>query len=257
MNRVDRAARERPGLYPFGTEPEGNPWKLTAAKERKAPFEVRLRSIWKYIVRRALRFAAVLTERERSNLDAEDLASEITAALLEKDHKWEPDRARYVTFAENIIANVLSAKREQARVVAAPANAAGRLRRYQERHAAGTLSPEATRTMHAIEAALGEVEAVAADADPTFGSERDRQGPSSLHLTKQTNAEINEAIRELQDPRQALILGKTFGLYGCDEQTTREIADSIGGSAQEVRSIQARAKTALRKRIEKLRKEKT
>ncbi len=256
MNRIDRAAERDPALYPFGTEPKGNPWKLTAKQERKANFETRLRSIWKYVVRRARRFCATLTDRERSQMDAEDLVGEIVASLLEKDAKWNPERGRYVTFAESVMRNVLSLKREHARVVAAPANAAGRLRQYQELYAQGKLSPASTRTMRAIEGALGETETVSPTVDPPFGADREHNGHTTLAATRTMETEVSEALRTLDDPRQCLVLGRTYGLFGGDEQTPKQIADAIGTDSNAVRNLQGRAKNAMRRRIEKLREAK-
>lgn len=246
--RLERASQREPGLYPFGTAPIE---RLSIEAERAAPFEVRLRSVWKYIVQRAKRFTSTLSERERAHLDAEDLVSEIVVSLIEKDHKWNPTRARYVTFCETVMRNVLSIKREQARVVVAPANAQGRLKKYRQLFAEGKLSVESQITMRAIEAALGELETVNTAAEPSFGDDRprdDTDGP----MKPPSTSEVKEALKGLTDPRHALVLGQSYGLYG-EEKTTRQIADQIGSDPKAVRALAGRAKNALRQRIEKLR----
>ena len=249
MSRIERAAEREPGLYPFGTTP---PPSLTAEEEAVAPFEDRLKSIWRYIVRRTKRFCSTLNERELAHLDPEDLAAEIVVALLEKDHKWDPQRARYVTFCESVMRNVISVRREQARVVAAPANSSGRLKRYRELAAQGKLSAVSKLTMRAIEAALGDTEPVGPSVDPSFGADRDQGDTPELSKA----VEIMEAIRGMEDPRQALVLGQGFGLFGTEERGAAEIGEKLGMDARQVRALQGRAKTALRRRIEKLRESK-
>ncbi len=248
MTRVERDAELRPGLYAFGTGPLK---RLTAAEEAVAPFENRLRSAWRYLVKRAKRWIATLSDRERAHVEAEDLLNEIVIALLERDHKWRPERGGYVTFAEQVARNVLSAKREQARVVDAPSNALGRLKVYRKRQEAGTLGPASALTMRAIECALGDSERVGPTTEPTYGDslhrERDEPPTPVTH-------EVVRALRGLDNPTHALVLGKTFGLYGGDEQSTTEIAADLGSNARTVYAIKGRAKAALRRRIEQLRK---
>ncbi len=245
MNRIERAAERDPGLFAFGTRPLK---RLSAAEERDAPFEDRLRSVWSYIVERSARFATGLSVRERAHLDSVDLVQEVVVSLLEKDHKWDIAKGRYVTFCEAVMRNVLSVQLEQARVVGAPANAHGRLKEYHRREAAGTLGKASRLTMRAIEAALGEVDDVGPVCEPVFGGDRDTSSPETPADTV-----VTRAIRSLADPGHALVLGKTYGLFGGEEQTAREIAAATGGDPKQVQSLQGRAKTAIRKRIEKLR----
>ncbi len=250
MNRLERAAQREPWAYPFGTEPLT---RLSAEEERGAPVEQRLRSHWPFIVRRAKRFCFTLSDRERAHLDAEDLVSDIVTALLEKDAKWDRGRGRYVTFCEQVVRNVLSIKREQARVVTAPQDAVGRLRRYRELYAEGTLSEQSIATMHAIEAALGDVDTICPEMDTPFRPESNGHEREGGPAPASWERAIKDAIRTMPDPRQAMVIAKTFGLFGVEPATTRELATLIGGSAQHVRALQGRAKTAIRRRIERLR----
>jgi hypothetical protein len=154
---LERAARRNPALYAFGTKPLK---RLTYEEEAVAPFEDRLRSVWAYLVKRARRFTATLSERERAHLGTDDLLGAIVLRLVERDAKWDISRGRYITFCERLIQNAIVMERERARVVRAPSNALARLARYRVMDKEGTLGPGQRITMGAIEAALGETEVV-------------------------------------------------------------------------------------------------
>ncbi len=248
MTRLERDALEYPGLYAFGTAPLV---PMARDCEAGAPFEARLKSVWPYIVRRARRFAATLSDRERANLEAEDLVQRITLALVERDAKWEPARGRYITFAERVIRNVVVIERERARVVEAPSNAVSRLRTYRDLAAQGKITAKQRETMLAIEGVLGETEAVRGQgpSSPDWGDTGGDVGRCG-----EMRAEVVAAIRTLALPLQAYVLARSCGLFDGLTLTTEEIAAGLPGvDAKRVRSLQARGKTSLRDRINRLR----
>ncbi len=235
-------------MFPFGTQPLD---RLSREAEAVAPFEERLRSVWRYLVKRVKRFSACLSEHERSHMGPGDLVNDVVIALLEKDQLWSIERGRYVTFAEQVMRNVLSEKREDARVVSAPSNAYGRLRNYHGLHAQEILSARSTITMRAIEAVLATPEALNEDLDPAF---KEMLRSDCNDIPDPANTELTQAIRDLGDPRQSLVLGKTYGLFGGSEETPEQIARRLRSTSKAVKNLQARAKTALRRRIQAMRR---
>lgn len=254
MNRIERAARKEPALYAFGTKPLR---RLSAEEERGAPFEDRLVSVWGYIVKRARRFVATLSERERAHLGADDLVSAIVLDLLqkEKDSRWNPDRGRYVTFVEQVIRNVTAEERERARVVRAPSNARSRLEGYRAMAREGTLKRGQEATMRAIESVLGEVEGVSVAAGPVTDPGLTPGDAAREESAARDGRDVITALRSLEDPLHALVLARSWGLFGSESFTPTEIARSLpeGYDAKKVRSIRVRAETSLRSKIRKLR----
>ncbi len=114
------------------------------------PFEDRVKSIWPFLVRRCSSFHASLKPREKTNYDPEDILSEVWVALAEKDHKWEPSRGKYITYAGAIMDREFSSIRDKARTVEAPRNSAGRLKRYVADALDGTISGQRARTADAL-----------------------------------------------------------------------------------------------------------
>jgi DNA-directed RNA polymerase sigma subunit (sigma70/sigma32) len=242
-SRLERAARQSPGLFPFGTEILP---RLTREEELTASFEVRLKSIWAYIVERAQRSVARMSGRERAHLDAEDLVDEIVCELLKKDEKWDPLRARYITFVGAVMRSVIIDERERARVVRAPANARARLERYRRLEAKGELKPGPRETMIAIRRCLGEVEAVHQRAGATVATVAEGR--------LDRRRELIEGLRGL-GPVHALVLAARFGLFDGPTRTAAELGGILPGrpNPRAIRDLEAGAVEALKGRLQRIR----
>lgn len=222
LSALQRAALEHPALYPFGTDIYTF---LDSESERSAPFEVRLRSIWRYIVRRVQRFARTLKPREAAILDVEDVVHSVAARLVEKDHLFDPTRGRYSTFVDAVIGSVLTNCHEQARAVSGPANSYSRLKKYRERQQNGTMTRSMEATMKSIECVMGD-----------FDSWDDTIAASSGEDDVDVQA-IVAALRSLDNPLYVWILVRKNGLLGNPQLTIKEISVQIGITSDEVKAI--------------------
>lgn len=252
MNPLEKAARKDPALFAFGTDPLK---RLTAEEEIDAPFEARLVSVWAYIVRRARRFTATLSQRERAHLGTDDLVNAIVLSLIEKDRKWDPRRGRYVTFAEAVARTTIVSERERSRVVRAPSNARERLERYRRMDREGTLAPGPRETMHAIEYALGEVEAIQPRTDPATDRAQTPREAAEQEATTTASRDILAVLKSIENPLEALVLARSWGLFGAIPMSAAEIAATLpqGMDARKVRIVKARTEESLPERIRRLR----
>jgi DNA-directed RNA polymerase specialized sigma24 family protein len=235
---LERDASEYPALYPFGVEVVAF---LSAEDEVDAPFEARLRSVWRYVVGRIRRFAATLTPRESAVLDVEDIIHSVVAQLIEKDPYWDPDRGKYSTFVENIILNVLSTCHEQARAVSGPANSFARLKDYHARRNQGTLTRSMSDTMRAIERVMQDFSSVATSLEPPDPAAEPVEIPTILH-----------ALRSLEDPIQVWALVNRYGLFGSSPLTFRQIADILQIRRGQAKDLVEGAKAGLEAAIREI-----
>lgn len=222
-------ARDYPALYPFGLDVTHF---LDPDEETTAPFEARLKSTWRYIVKRVKIFAATLRPREAAILDCEDIVNAIVLQLIEKDHFWDPERGKYSTFVENIIRNVLSTCHEQARAVTGPSNSHGRLQGYQERQRSGTMTRGMERTMTAIRHVMGDFDSLAeeADKDP---ADFDVQG-------------LLRSLRRIDDPISVWALVHKYGLLGTEPLTYKQIARHLRIREAKAREMVKAARATLK-----------
>jgi hypothetical protein len=115
-----------------------------------------------------LKFADTLRPRDLANYDPEDVLTELyLALLLEKDHKWEPERGKYLTFAgTKVVENELHAIRDRSHTVHSPRNSSCRLKQYEPAQVGGTLSGRKAKTFADIRRVIGEHEPWSATPDP-------------------------------------------------------------------------------------------
>lgn len=222
LSALQRAALEHPALYPFGTDIYTF---LDSEDEKSAPFEARLRSIWRYIVRRVQRFARTLKPREAAILDVEDVVHSVAARLVEKDYLWDPARGRYSTFVDAVIGSVLTNCHEKARAVSGPANSYSRMKKYEERKRNGTMTRSMKATMRSIETVMGDFDSW----DDTIVIPGDSDDVDVQAIVA--------ALRSLDNPLYVWILVRKNGILGNPQLTISEIAAQIGITTDEVKGI--------------------
>jgi DNA-directed RNA polymerase specialized sigma24 family protein len=232
-SQLEKDAEEYPSLYPFGTDLVDF---LDQEEEPRAPFEQRLRSVWRYIVGRVKRFAATLKPREAAILDCEDIVNTVAAQLLEKDGLWDPGRGKYSTFAEQIVRNVLSTCHEQARAVSGPANSHGRLQGYYQRRGEGTLTRGMWCTMTSIERVMED-----------FASyEEDSETPPFDSIDVQA---LLTALRNLDGPIQVWALVHKYGLLDTEPMSFKQIAQTLDLKHHQVKILIKSAREILKRSL--------
>ncbi len=213
---------------------------LTAEEAATRTPEERIQSIWPFIINQARRFADSLHPRERCNNDAEDAISEIWLALRERDHKWDPAKGEYISFAGPIIHNCLYRLREESRTVPSPRNTSCRLRSYREADEMGTLSEAQAKTREDIHRTIsGTCHFEGADpalpARTTVAEEVETNEHYELHAEAMRQAVESLTLSE------AAIVGFIHGLWGNEKKPISQIARESGRTSDQVRRIKHRA----------------
>ncbi len=219
-----------------------------------ATVEDRIRSVWPFIVRRAVWFSSTLKPRERVNFDPEDLVTELWATLAEKDALWSPAKGKYITFAGVVIDRALSAIRDKARTVHAPRNSSWRMKQYREEEAAGTLTDRRRRTAADIQRTSKVAGSIgsrgATDEDGCACEPVTLADPLAAFMRKETADVLRSGLREAMerlDPFDAHIVARLAGLGGVEAKTLQELATEVGREESEVRRADRRARLKIRK----------
>ncbi|WP_020467617.1 sigma-70 family RNA polymerase sigma factor [Singulisphaera acidiphila] len=235
-----------PILYAY----DGKQEFLSNEATQLATREERLRSVWPFLTRRALEFSKTLKERERVNFDLEDVAAELWVALATRDHKWSPERGRYLTFAGTIIDNELCSIRDRARTVQSPRNSFCRIKEYQAEAENGEISARRLKT-------LADIRRTGFGLSPIDGSGRDfdraiHDDPAASILTQEEADEKLNALRSaisILTPTEAEVLRRTAGIFGTPRQTSKAVAKSLELTEWEVAEIKARALQKVRSHL--------
>jgi hypothetical protein len=185
-----------------------------------------------------------LQPRERANYDAEDVLMECWLALRDRDHKYDPERGKYITFAGPVIEHHLYAVREKARVVRSPRNSSCRLGGYAQAEAEGRISPRTAKTANDIRRTA---------RDPG-GISGDEYVPSSADvqaevIERELRAIGRDAIIEALDVLtldECRLIGGVFGLWDGHARTVMEIAAEAGDDADRLYRVKRSAVAKLR-----------
>jgi len=250
MSHFNESLRtERRALFSFGLKPT----VLDEADLASATTSQRIESVWPYVSRCVLAFERTLSVRERANFDGEDICQEIFVALAERDHKWAPERGRYVTFCAAIIARELEGIRDRSRTIEAPRNSSCRVKAYRKAEETGTLSERCRATARDIERTRSGTFEVDANARAEAYREDD---PASLIVADETAKEAADAIKlalASLEPTDAEVLRRMAGVDGCASETAPQIALSLGRTDVEVRASYLRARAGVRHALIRMR----
>lgn len=256
MSRNERIREKYPFLYAYG-----DTHAFLAVEEAvNATTEARIRSIWPFIVKRVLAFAESLKPRERVNFDPEDVLSELWVALAEKDHKWTPERGKYITFAGTIIDREFCSIRDRSRTVESPRNSSCRMKAYAKEEEDGSITPRRLKTSNDIRR-TGDNTSRIAHGDKLSSESGESEAMVLCGNTKEPLEIVAEsegvaisldavkrAIR-LLPPFEALVMGRLSGLWGKPKQSTWEIAWHTGREESEVRRAKSRAILRIRRHL--------
>lgn len=229
---------------------------LSAEEAITATFEERIQSIWPFIVRRVLAFHASLKPRDRVNFDPEDVLIELVIVLLESeksDKGWVPERGRYITFAGRLIGRHLFSIRDKARTVESPRNSSCRLREYEVQEGDGTLTERCRKTRDDIQRTKQCLKPIS----PRSGLDYDRlslETPPDTAVARESAVKSHETLADAMaavlTTQEALILGRTSGIWGREPEEPWLVAFKMNLSAHNVRAVNARALKKLKAHLE-------
>ena len=212
-----------------------------------ADFATRIKSIWPFVVKKALTFSATLKPREAVHYDTDDVLSEVWLKLAENDNKWTPDRGKYITFAGIIIDHHLEAIRDKANTVHAPRNSKNRIEQYREEDEKGDLNGRKSKTHNDIMRA----KSGAAEIDLASPATIDHRMDDSIDRRERCEAAsmaVMLAIRKLT-PWESAIVARMAGLSGEVEASPKLIAWALSCEVSEVRKTHKRALEKMRSHL--------
>lgn len=233
----------------FGVHPR----QLTADEAITATTDQRIASVWRFLVRKAIQFCGKLQWPEAANCDVEDVLMELYIELRNKDHKWEPSRGRYITFAGSLASRFFSSFRDSMRTVEAPRNSASRMKEYERDIETGKITDNRLETYGHIQRATFNYGSM--DANGNAGGPLRTGGPSD----KDTEVELREQQRLVNDavtwgimaltPFQSQVLGMSNGLWGKEAMTTGQIAERTGKTRDQVKEAKDVAFRKVKERL--------
>jgi hypothetical protein len=185
-----------------------------------------------------------LQPRERANYDAEDVLMECWLALRDRDHKYDPERGKYITFAGPVIEHHLYAVREKARVVRSPRNSSCRLGGYALAEAEGRISPRTAKTANDIRRTARDPGAIT--TEEYVPSSSDVQAEV---IERELRALGREAIIEALDVLtldECRLIGAVFGLWEGAARTVMQVAADTDDDADRLYRVKRSAMAKLR-----------
>jgi hypothetical protein len=245
MSKNDRIRDRYPIFDAYGGKHEF----LGIEEAAETTVEGRIKSIWPFIVSQVRLFSLTLNPRERVNYDPEDVLSEIWLTLAEKDHKWTPDRGKYITFAAVVIDHEFCSIRDKARTIHAPRNSSCRLKKYREEEADGSITGRRAKTAADIRRTGDGTKDLGHErnADRTSGSE-----PPAILAGAESRAASHDAMKlaiRCLTPFESLVLGRLMGLWGRPAASVWRISWETGRDQEEVRRAKERAVLKIRKHL--------
>ncbi|SIO37654.1 hypothetical protein SAMN05444166_4207 [Singulisphaera sp. GP187] len=253
MSKSERLRDRRPLFYAYGAEHEF----LSTEKAASATPEERIRSIWPFLVRKVNEFAKTLKPRELVNFDHEDILSELWAAVAKRDHKWTPERGKYITFAAVIVDRELCSIRDRARTVQSPRNSSCRIKEYQAEAENGAISARRLKTMGDIMRTGDGTTQIGpgSQGDAPVCEER-WVDPAQVLIGEESSASYREAIRSAFRSLSAiecLVMSRLNGLGGRPKQSVWKFAWMNSMDESEVRSIRSNATQKIRQHLTAIR----
>lgn len=219
---------------------------LTDEEVGNASAADRIKSIWPFVVGRVLSFSSTLKPREKVNFDSEDVAAEIWIALANANSEWTPERGRYITFAGVIIDRELFAIRDKARTVHSPRNSSCRMKEYLESEANGSISQRRQRTANAIRSTSTGIHPI----DKSDRKDIKDEEPLRVMVSAEDAEEGADALRQAMQTLtsfEAMVIGRTSGLWGQPEASVHRISWETGIQQIEIRRAKERANAKVRR----------
>lgn len=251
---VSRKRREplSDSKYPIFGMFGANPKMLTFEQSLTATADQRIESVWRFLVRRALLFAEGMRGQELANFDVEDVLMELYVELREKDHKWEPARGRYITYAARLAQRHISGMKDRARTVQSPRNSSSRILEYQKEADAGTITQDRMRTFVDIARSKRAYAPVTwTDSTPELKKGVRPQNDPSVEDRERERLDKDAITWGLMalTPFESKVLGMSNGLWGQPCLTTVEIAEKTGRSRDAVKKARDSAVQKVKERL--------
>jgi RNA polymerase sigma factor (sigma-70 family) len=188
----------------------------------------RIASVMPRVVSQLNKFRANLRPNEVPFFDLDDLLQEIWITLCEKDHYFDPERSKYITFANLITNQKLADVRNRWHTVEGPRDTAARLRREDL---------EDPRLIESIRHTIRDVTPLTDEC--LLVDETDRAEESDLQ--KQAREMVLTALQQLSSPLMVLVLKWAYGLLDHHPKSTTEIAERMKISVNRVTMLKKRA----------------
>lgn len=220
---------------------------LTKEEALTATRDARVGSVGPMIIMKTAQFSKTLGAREKaSGFELEDVAMDLYADLLSKDHLWEPARGSYTTFAGTILDNKLTELRNDSHPVPSPRGSNSRLRSIAESSIENSTSSAHRLTEKDILRATGGAE----EAESAFDMEW-----SSDTLAELEAMESMDGIRhlvavlapKLACPWQQAVMCLEYGLGRSRKHTNMQIAEALSMPVARVTAVRFKAYKAIMK----------
>jgi hypothetical protein len=179
---------------------------------------------------------------------------ELYIELREKDHKWTPERGRYITFAAKLAQRHLIGLRDKARTVQSPRNSSSRMAEYRQEIEDGTITEDRYRTYEDIKRSSSPYTSIG-----THGSRGEPDWPEWIPGEEDDSVAEREHDRLSGDaitwgimcltPFEARVLGMSGGLWGQPRLALPEIAGRTGRSRDAVKKAKDRAEAKIKHRL--------
>jgi DNA-directed RNA polymerase specialized sigma subunit len=220
----------------------------------------RLESVRGFINKKAVNFHRTLSARERANYDVNDIVAELQVAIIEQDHGFDPNIAKYTTYITAIVSHRLAYIKDHANTVESPPNANGRSKEYQEEEDNNTISKRRRKTADDIRRTRYGIVSIDRHHDESEGSMDRADAPDGMAIAVECPPDVGamkaedhkEAIKTIIDavktlkPIEAWLLGATYGLWGQQRVTIGELAARSGRSPDKLSRIKSNAIAKLR-----------
>jgi DNA-directed RNA polymerase specialized sigma24 family protein len=216
----DDRLKDHPLLVYFGALCD----PLSNEQAQQADFVTRIESIGRFLVREVLRFHRRLSPQGRINYDPEDILIEVWIELRRRNHKYDPARGGYRTFAVRIMRNTFLAISERSRCVRLPSNSAALFNAASN----ASLDDAARKKFETVSRAAKDH----ADVTPHTPLLQDRRpspvdGLIWMEDFERLNTDVADRIGAL-DTYECIAIGATMRLWGTPKQTLAEAAQEYG-----------------------------
>jgi hypothetical protein len=209
---------------------------LSAEQAATCTPEERIKSVWPYILNTVRGFTRTLTPRELANYDEEDVLIEVWIAIKERDHKWNPQRGKYISFVCPIVHRFLYGLREQTRTVQSGANTSSRMKKFQQEARHGELTKVKRRTMTAMEHSIAGPLQITQEHDSSDTAPAPDLELISIEEQKETINGVMDALKQVSI-LEAAVMGAYLGLWGQEPKSFAQIACRLGKTTTAVRRV--------------------
>ncbi len=182
-----------------------------------SPAQIRIVGVLPLLTRLINGWIRRLKPREQAQFDVDDLLQEMWLVLLEKDHYYEPSRARYTTFAGLLCRQHLGEMHVRCHLIRTKSTDSG------------------------LERAAMPDDAFLPDPDTENGP------PDQFDEREHLRSLLEQAVASSRlTNSQAFVLCGSYGLFGCPPRSSSELARELGIPVNRVASLRKKAEQAVK-----------